>query len=114
VKDGAVVNTEVKSQDNPWLVRPTLANLETWQFWPKTDATFLVTYIYTVEKKESASVENPRIEMQLPNLVKIRVRPLKPTVSYEVAAVEETTETVDPKTGNLHLEIPIQATTKKQ
>jgi hypothetical protein len=83
-----VVNTEVKSQDNPLLVRPTLANLETWQFWPKTDATFIVTYIYTIEKKESATVENPRIEMQLPNLVKITTRPMKPTFSYEVAATD--------------------------
>ncbi len=113
VKDGAVVNTEVKSRANPLLVVPTLANLKTWQFWPKTDAAFLVTYIYTVEKKESDTVENPRIEMQLPNLVKITTRPVKPTVSYEVAAVEET-ETVDPKTGNLHLTIPIVFSKPKQ
>ena len=48
------------------------------------------------------------------NTASQHLRSVKPTVSYEVAAVEEeTTETVDPKTGDVHLTIPIPATTKK-
>lgn len=82
VKDGAVVNTElVESSAHAALVNATTENLKTWRFWPNTNATFVVTYIYILEKDEAPFPENPRIEMQLPRLVKITARPTKPTCS---------------------------------
>jgi len=79
VKDGSVVNTEVLQSSAPILVNATTQNLKTWKFLPKTNAKFTTTFVYVLEKKEADSPENPRIEMQLPNLVKITVRPTKPT-----------------------------------
>ena len=80
VRDGSVVNTQVlKSSAHPILVSAATENLKTWQFLPQTNAKFTTTYIYELEKKEAPLPENPRIQMQLPKLVKITVRPTKPT-----------------------------------
>jgi TonB family protein len=79
VKDGSVVNITVLQSSAPILVNATTDNLKTWKFMPKANAKFITTYVYVLEKKQADFPENPRIQMQLPNLVKITVRPTKPT-----------------------------------
>lgn len=79
VKDGAVVNAEAKSSAHQILVNAATENVKTWKFEPETNATFQTTYVYTLEKEEAPVPENPRIEMQLPSLVRITARPTKPT-----------------------------------
>jgi len=97
-----------------FLADPSLANLKTWQFRPEDRATFLVTYVYRIEGEETALPENPKVELDLPRLVKVTARPFKPTCS-DCGAQNRSgngAATVDPKNGNLHLEIPLVAAAK--
>lgn len=102
VEKGAVVEAQVKSATiefndpqkeklynsdakkkmaSQFLSGPAVANLKTWQFRSEDRATFLVTYIYKIEGEETKLPENPKIELDLPRLVKITARPFKPTCS---------------------------------
>jgi hypothetical protein len=93
VKNGLVASTELKSSAPPILVNATLENLKTWRFASDANATFRVTYIYEVEKEATASPGNPRIEMQLPNLIKITAKP--PKLMLNRQTVGESTDTIN-------------------
>ena len=102
VEKGSVVDGQVKSveieiigPDNrprndhrtklavtPYLVNPTLANVKTWEFEPEERTTFLVKYVYRIEGEETPLPENPKVELDLPYLVKVTARPFEPTRSY--------------------------------
>jgi hypothetical protein len=77
VKDGEVAATEVIS-GHPLLAPATTGNIQTWKFDKKTNATFTTTFTYQLEKEETAEASNPKIELELPTLVKITARPIKP------------------------------------
>jgi Gram-negative bacterial TonB protein C-terminal len=79
VERGAVVETEVKSSCSPHLTRPTIANIKTWRFESEDRASFLVKYVYEIKGKQTPVPENPRLELNLPRLVRIIARPFKPT-----------------------------------
>ena len=68
-----------KEMASQFLTAPSLANIKTWQFRPEEKATFLVTYIYKIEGEETELPENPKVELDLPRLVKVTARPFKPT-----------------------------------
>jgi hypothetical protein len=106
IKNGVMAITEVKSPAPPILVNATLENLKTWKFASDANAAFRITYIYEVEREGTASPGNPRIEMQLPNLIKITAQPPKTTSNYQLGAVVGGSDTVDEKTGDLHPAIP--------
>ncbi len=76
---GAVVETEGKSSSSPHLTRATIANIKTWQFESEDRTSFLVKYVYEIKGKQTPVPENPRLELDLPRLVKIIARPFKPT-----------------------------------
>lgn len=83
VKDGRVVETDVKSGESPLQV-PTVANLKTWQFATTVNDQFTVTYTYRISGEPTDNPTNPKVEM-LPSLdVIITARPVKPTVNYDV------------------------------
>jgi hypothetical protein len=75
VKDGKVMNTEVKSGP-PMLVPATIENIQTWRFHPLVNATFTTKFIYQLETKEPLDPQNPKVELQLPLLVKITAVPV--------------------------------------
>jgi TonB family protein len=75
VKDGKVVSTEVKSGP-PMLAPATVENIQTWRFHPLVNATFTTKFIYQIETKEPLDPQNPRVELQLPLLVKITAVPV--------------------------------------
>jgi TonB family protein len=79
VENGGVVDVRVQSPGSPYLINPTVANIKTWRFEPDTNASFLVKFIYEIRGKETLRPENPRVELDLPRLVKIIARPFKPT-----------------------------------
>src|SRR5438874_676690 len=79
VEHGSVVGARVKSSSSPFLTKPTVANVQTWQFESEARATFLVKYVYETKGERTSLPENPRIELDLPRLVRITVRPFKPT-----------------------------------
>lgn len=81
IKNGVVVHSDPRSSAHPILINAALENVRTWKFRPDADAKFSVTYIYLLTKKRSAS-GNPRIEMELPYLVKITAQPPQTTVNY--------------------------------
>lgn len=66
---------------SPYLSNPTLANIKTWQFRPEDRTTFVVKYVYQIEGEETLLPENPKVELELPHLVKVTARPFKPTCS---------------------------------
>jgi hypothetical protein len=60
-------------------VSAAIANIKTWQFEPEHRVTFLVKYVYEIKGGQTSLPENPRLELDLPRLVRITVRPFKPT-----------------------------------
>jgi hypothetical protein len=83
VEKGSVVDAQIKSNDtkNQLLSLRSLENVKTWQFHSEDRATFVVTYVYKIEGEQTALPENPRVEVDLPSLVKVTARPFKPTCS---------------------------------
>jgi len=76
LKDGEVMAAEAIS-GNPLLVSPTIKNIRTWKFVKTANATFTTTFRYQLEKEEAPEASNPKIELELPILVKITGRPTK-------------------------------------
>lgn len=81
VERGAVVDAQLKSNGSPYLSNPSLENVKSWQFQSEDRATFLVTYVYKIEGKETKLPENPKIELDLPSVVRVTARPFKPSCS---------------------------------
>lgn len=75
VKDGKIANTEVKLGP-PVLARATVENIQTWRFYHLVNATFTTKFIYQLEMKEPLDPQNPKVELQLPLLVKITTVPV--------------------------------------
>lgn len=75
VERGDVVRADPKSSAHQTLVDAAVANVKTWKFSNDTNGTFTTRYVYVLEP-ETTAVENPRIELQLPQLVKITARPI--------------------------------------
>jgi hypothetical protein len=81
VERGAVVDAQLKSGSNPYLSNPSITNVKSWQFQSEDRTAFLVTYVYKIEGEETQLPENPKIELDLPHLVKVTARPFKPSCS---------------------------------
>jgi hypothetical protein len=81
VERGAVVDAQLKSGSSPYLSNPSLANVKSWQFQSEDHTAFLVTYVYKIEGEETQLPENPKIELDLPRVVKVTARPFKPSCS---------------------------------
>jgi hypothetical protein len=66
-----------------YLSLPSVANIKTWQFDPEPGGrtTFSVMYVYKIEGEQTSQPENPKIELDLPRVVKVTVRPFKPSCS---------------------------------
>jgi hypothetical protein len=77
VKNGEVVNAEAKS-GHPLLVKATTDNIKTWRFSSKVSGMFATTFDYQVEGSETATMQNPKIEMRLPAFVRITATPTRP------------------------------------
>jgi len=75
VKDGTVVSTEVKSGPSK-LVDSTVENIKGWRFYKLDNGTFTTKFIYQLEMKEPLDPNNPKVELQLPFLVKITAVPV--------------------------------------
>lgn len=75
VREGKVVKTEVKSGP-PILAPATVENIQTWRFYPLVNATFTANFIYKLEANEALDPQNPKVELQLPLLVKITAVPV--------------------------------------
>jgi hypothetical protein len=81
VKHGVVTDAQVKSSSSPFLSNPSIANVRTWRFERTANATFIVRYDYQIKGEETAHLENPKIELELPHLVTVIAKPLKPSCS---------------------------------
>ncbi len=115
VKDGQVVNTEVKSSPpGPEILkRATIENIQTWRFYKLDSGTFTTKFIYQLETKKPLDPLNPKVELQLPLLVKITAKPVAlDSQKGDRAKATESTDTADPATGNLRVTVPLVATTK--
>ena len=81
VEHGSVTNAQVQSSDSPFLSNPAVENVKTWQFEPNADSTFVVKYVYQIKGKGTPLLENPKVEIELPHLVTVTARPIKPSCS---------------------------------
>ena len=103
-----VTNVEVES-GQPMLVQAAKENVKTWQFERHAPTSFETTFRYRLFPSKCDSqcncggVEKGTVLLRLPT---------EAEVSAETLMTCDPAETVDPKTGNLHLTIPIP--TKKQ
>lgn len=79
--NGPELNDDGKKKVGRLLSEPALANLKTWKFQTEDRAEFLVTYAYRIEGEETNQPENAKVELDPPILVRITVRPFKPTSS---------------------------------
>jgi hypothetical protein len=75
----AVYDDQAKSKVGPYLSNPSLANVKTWQFQPEGRADFVVRYVYQIVGDQTSLPENPKVELDLPVLVKVTAKPFKPT-----------------------------------
>lgn len=75
-------DSRTKSAVSSYLLDPSLANVKTWQFQPRRRTTFVVKYVYRIEGKQTLRPENPKIELDLPTIVRITARPFEPTISH--------------------------------
>lgn len=91
VENGAVVDAEVESSTtkNKLLAFRSVENVNTWRFRPERRTTFAVNYVYRIEGKQTPLPENPRVELDLPLLVKITARPFKPSC-FDCSALSQT------------------------
>ena len=81
VEDGTVTDAKVKSSSSPFLSNPAITNVKTWRFEATANAMFVVKYIYRIHGRETAQLENPQITVELPRLVIVTARPIKPSCS---------------------------------
>jgi hypothetical protein len=77
----AVYDDQAKSKVSQVLSNPSVANVRTWQFQSEGRANFIVRYVYQIVGEQTSLPENPRVELDLPVLVKVTARPFKPTCS---------------------------------
>ncbi|HWW14302.1 MAG TPA: energy transducer TonB [Candidatus Dormibacteraeota bacterium] len=77
VKDGAVADTVADGSAHPILESAASKNVRTWRFGASINNVFDVQYVYELEGDAVSFPQNPRIEMQLPALVRITARPTK-------------------------------------
>jgi len=78
VRSGEVVATEAKA-GHPLLVKATTENVRSWRFSSEVNGTFATTFEYRVEGNETPTMQNPKVEMQLPAFVKITAAPTMPS-----------------------------------
>jgi hypothetical protein len=70
VRDGKVVETTAKSGDR-MLSMETEENIRSWKFSPDVTWTFTTKFIYSLERPPIREHRKPKIELELPMLVKI-------------------------------------------
>jgi len=98
VKDGKVVSTEVQS-GHPMLAPATVENIQTWRFHPLVNATFTTKFTYQLETKKPLDPQNPKVELQLPLLVKITAVPVTlDSQKGQSAKGADSSDAVDSKT----------------
>jgi hypothetical protein len=73
-----VLNEEGKKKVGLFLSTPALENVKTWEFQREDRSTFLVKYIYQIGGEPTTDGDNPIVELDLPLVVRITSRPLKP------------------------------------
>jgi hypothetical protein len=78
---GSVVAARLKSSSSPLLANPSMTNVKTWRFDSNDPASFTVIYVYEIKGKQTRFPENPKVQLDLPRLVRITARPFKPTCS---------------------------------
>ena len=77
IRRGVVDGAETDSVAPPVLVHAAKENVRTWQFEQGVTCKVDVTYIYELSKEETGVPENPRIEMDLPSLVRVTGKPVR-------------------------------------
>jgi TonB family protein len=70
VSGGRVVDVHVKSGDR-MLSAEAIRNVKTWQLAAQTSATFTTTFSFDIEPRNTGESTSPRIELQLPENVRI-------------------------------------------
>jgi len=80
VEHGGVVKADSDSPSQlQILINEAVENVKTWRFAHDATGSFDVTYVFELRGEEGVVPENPHIEMELPTLVKLVARPVKPT-----------------------------------
>jgi hypothetical protein len=78
VRGGEVITAEAKS-GHPLLVKATVENIRSWHFPPQVSGSFATVFEYRLKGKETPSMQNPKVEMQLPIFVTITATPTRPS-----------------------------------
>ena len=84
INKGAVVDARVISAPSQFLSVPSLATVKSWKFRSKERQSIYVKFVYVIQGEPTEKPETPRIELDLPSLVKVTARPFMPTSQREV------------------------------
>jgi TonB family protein len=76
VKDGNVTGTKVIS-GHPMLTSATIENIKTWRFSSLANGEITTKFTYQLEIGRSVDPQNPKVELQLPFLVKVTAAPVE-------------------------------------
>ncbi len=118
--DGKRVSAIEGESGPPMLVKAAKENVGTWQFEQHTPTSFETTFHYRLFPSKCDSqcicsgVEKRTALLRLPTEAEVSAETLMTCDPAIEIKPKEQTETVDPKTGNIHLQVPIPAATKKQ
>jgi TonB family protein len=110
--DGNRVTTVEVESGQPMLAQAAKENVKTWQFERHTPTSFETTFRYRLIPSKCDSqcncggVEKGTVLLHLPTEAEVSAETLM--------TCDPAVETVDPKTGNLHLTIPVVAANKPQ
>jgi TonB family protein len=79
VKDGQVIDTEVKSPQPGGaaiLARAAVENIQTWRFYKLDSGTFTTKFVYQLATRKKPLASDSKVELELPLLVRITTAPV--------------------------------------
>ena len=72
--DGVYITKVAASGAHKLLLDAAEENIRTWRFYRHRPQTFIVTFVYKLEKQEVSGPVNPTVVLELPNRVEIRTK----------------------------------------
>jgi hypothetical protein len=109
--DGKRVSGVQIESGQPMLAAAAKENVNTWEFEKHDPTSFEATFRYKI-LPPACELSNPTVLLRLPSEVEVTATGWQTCDPATQAKPKESQESVDPKNGNLHLQIPVVASSK--
>jgi Gram-negative bacterial TonB protein C-terminal len=109
--DGKRVSEVQIESGQPMLAAAAKENVKSWEFEKHDPTSFEATFRYKI-LPPACELSNPTVLLRLPSEVEVTATGWQTCDPATQAKPKEPQETVAPKTGNLHVQVPIVASSK--